>query len=427
MSQSAALLERRHNSVIKGVPTASPIVAAKAKNAEVWDVDGKRYIDLAMGIAVCNTGHCHPEVIEAVKAQAEDYTHVCSQVMHYEPYISLAERINDAAPVEDARTLFVSTGAEAVENAVRLARIATGRTGVIAFNGAFHGRTAMAVALTGKMVPYKHKLGPLVGGVHHAPFPIPHHGISLEESIRGLNTILKVDIEPEDVAAIVIEPVQGEGGFYQTPPELMAEIRRICDEHGIVMIADEIQTGFGRTGKMFAMEHFDVKADIITMAKGIAGGMPLAGIVATNKFADIPVAGSFGGTFGGNPLSCAAGNKVLDVIARDNLCERANEIGARIKERLTKIRDRNDVAPIGDIRGLGAMCAFELVQSKGEHTPRPEAIAPLIEKVRELGVIILSCGFFGNSIRLLPPLTIPMEQLDEALDCIEQALTEIAD
>ena len=426
MSQSAALLERRQNSVIKGVPSASPIVAAKAKNAEVWDVDGNRYIDLAMGIAVCNTGHCHPEVIEAVKAQAENYMHVCSQVMHYEPYISLAERINDKAPVDDARTLFVSTGAEAVENAVRLARIATGRTGVIAFNGAFHGRTAMAVALTGKMVPYKHKLGPLVGGVHHAPFPIPHHGISLEESIRGLHMILKVDIEPEDVAAIVIEPVQGEGGFYQTPPELMAEIRRICDEHGIVMIADEIQTGFGRTGKMFAMEHFDVKADIITMAKGIAGGMPLAGIVATNKFADIPVAGSFGGTFGGNPLSCAAGNKVLDVIARDNLCERADQIGARIKERLNQIRDRNDVAPIGDIRGLGAMCAFELVQNKGEHTPRPEAIAPLIQKVRELGVIILSCGFFGNSIRLLPPLTIPMEQLDEALDCIEQALTEIA-
>ena len=426
MSQAAELRERRAQSVIKGVPTASPIVAERARNAEVFDVDGNRYIDLAMGIAVCNTGHCHPAVIDALKAQAENFTHVCSQVMHYEPYIRLAERINEQAPIEDARTLFVSTGAEAVENAVRLARIATGRSGFISFNGSFHGRTAMASALTGKLKPYKHKLGPLAGAVHHAPFPIPHHGVSLEESIRGLHMLLKVDIEPEDVAGIIIEPVQGEGGFYQTPPELMREIRKVCDEHGIVMIADEIQTGFGRTGKLFAMEHYDVKADVICMAKGIAGGMPLAGIVATNKYADIPGVGSFGGTFGGNPLSCAAGNAVLDVIAEENLLSRANEIGERIITRLHEIKQKSNTAPIGDIRGLGAMCAFELVENTGGHIPKPDAVAPLIEAARNHGVILLSCGFFGNSIRLLPPLTIPMEQLDEALDAIEAALGDIA-
>ncbi len=425
MSKNQELLERRQAAVARGVYTMTPVIAAKAKNAELWDADGKRYLDFAIGIAVCNTGHCHPKIMEAAKAQCDLFTHTAFQVSAYETYIALAERLNELAPMDDAKSVFFSTGAEAVENAVKIARIATGRQGVISFKGSFHGRTALTSALTGKIVPYKAGGGIPVPGIFHAPFPVPHHGISVEDSLAGLHTLFKVDIESKDVAAIIVEPVQGEGGFYQAPPEFLQAIRDVCDEHGIVMICDEIQTGFGRTGKMFAVEHSGVVPDLITVAKAMAGGFPISGVVGKRDVIDAPGPGGMGGTYGGNPVACAAAHAAISVIQEENLCERSAEIGARMVKRLRAMRERNDMAPIGDVRGLGAMVAFELVKKSGGHEPAPEAAAAFTAKARELGLIILACGYWGNTIRLLAPLTIPEQHLEEGLDIIERSLVGI--
>jgi len=425
MTSNAELLARRENAVARGVYSSTPIFAARAKNAELWDADGKRYIDFAIGIAVCNTGHCHPKIMAAAKAQCDLFTHTAFQVCAYETYVALAERLNELAPIEDAKSLFFSTGAEAVENAIKVARIATGRQGVIAFKGAFHGRTSLASALTGKIIPYKAGGGVPVPGVFHAPFPVPHHGISVEDSLAAIDTIFKVDIEAKDVAAIIVEPVQGEGGFYLAPPEFMRALRRICDEHGMIFICDEIQTGFGRTGKMFAVEHSGVEPDLMTVAKAMAGGFPISGLVGKRSVIDVPGPGGMGGTYGGNPVACAAAHAAISVIEEEKLCERSAVIGERMVSRLKEFKAREDLAPIGDVRGLGAMVAFELVKERGGNEPDPEAVAAVTRKALEKGLVVLACGYWGNTIRFLAPLTIPDEHLEQGLDIIEQCLKEV--
>jgi len=425
MSSNIELLERRQQAVARGVYSSTPIFAARAKNAELWDADGKRYIDFAIGIAVCNTGHCHPKIMAAAKAQCDLFTHTAFQVSAYETYVALAERLNELAPIRDAKSVFFSTGAEAVENAVKIARIATGRPGVIAFKGGFHGRTALTSALTGKIVPYKAGGGVPVPGVFHAPFPVPHHGISVEDALYGLETLFKVDIEAKDVAAIVIEPVQGEGGFYQAPAEFMQALRVLCDEHGILLICDEIQSGFGRTGKMFAVEHSGIEPDLMTVAKAIAGGFPISGVVGKRSVIDKPGPGGMGGTYGGNPVACAAAHAAISVIQEEKLCERSVEIGARMVARLNESKARDDMPAIGDVRGVGAMVAFELVKEKGGHLPAPEKAAALTAQALKHGLILLACGYWGNTIRLLAPLTIPEHHLEEGLDILERSLLDL--
>src|SRR6185437_502055 len=319
-----SVFQRRGAAVVRGVGHATPVVAARALNSEVWDVEGRRYIDFAGGIAVLNAGHCHPRVIGAVKAQLERFTHTCFQVLAYEPYVELAERLNKLIPISGPlKTIFLSTGAEATENAIKIARAASGRTGVIAFTGGFHGRTIMASAMTGKVVPYKKGLGPSLPDVWHVPFPTSSNGVTVEQALAYLQFLFRADCDPSRIAAIIIEPVQGEGGFHPAPPALMTALRSICDEHGIILIADEVQTGFARTGKLFAMEHYSVEPDLMCVAKSLAGGFPLSGVVGKAAIMDAADPGGLGGTYAGNPLSCVAALAVLDVIEDENLIARA--------------------------------------------------------------------------------------------------------
>ncbi len=417
---------RREASVPRGVSTMFPIFAERADNSEIWDVEGRRYIDFAAGIAVLNTGHRHPKVMAAADRQSARFTHTAFQVMGYDSYIELAERLNSLAPINGpAKTFLCSTGAESVENAVKIARSFTGRTAVIVFSGAFHGRTLLATAMTGKAVPYKQNFGPFPGDIHRIPFPIPHHGISLNESLHALKLLLKTDVDPNHVAAIVIEPVQGEGGFQAAPVELMVELRRICDEYGILLVADEVQSGFARTGKLFAMEHYPVKPDIITVAKSLAGGFPLAGVIGRTDVMDAPLPGGLGGTYGGNPIACAAALGVLDAIEQDGLLARSIAIGENMVARLRAMKLRNDTAPIGDIRNVGAMVAFELVKARGGNEPDPDKTKALTAAALRHGLILLSCGLFGNTIRLLVPLTASDALVTEGMDMIENSLIEI--
>ncbi|MBW7837326.1 MAG: 4-aminobutyrate--2-oxoglutarate transaminase [Sphingomonadales bacterium] len=422
---NADLLLRRTAAVPRGVANATPVYAARALNAEIWDVEGKHYVDFAAGIAVLNTGHCHPKVIAAAEAQLKRYTHTAFQVMAYEPYIELAECLNKLAPFSGpAKTIFVTTGAEAVENAIKIARHHTRRPGVIAFTGAFHGRTTLTMGLTGKVEPYKAGFGPSLPGIYHVPFPVPHHGVTVEDSLKALAYLFKVDIEPAQVAAIIIEPVQGEGGFHPAPPELMHALRDLCDRHGMLLIADEVQAGFGRTGKMFGIEHSGVEPDLISIAKSLAGGFPLSGVIGRASIMDSPLPGTLGGTYGGNPVACAAALAVLDVIAEEKLVDRANAIGARVKEKLQAIQARNDVLPMADIRGPGAMVAFEIVKARGSMEPDADAAKRVTAKALENGLVVLSCGVFGNVIRLLMPLTTPDAVLDEGLRRLEKSLAD---
>jgi 4-aminobutyrate aminotransferase/(S)-3-amino-2-methylpropionate transaminase len=401
----------------RGVGIQTKVYADKAENAEIWDVEGKRYIDLAAGIAVCNTGHNHPDVIAAVRNQLDRFSHTCFQVAPYDVYVTLAERLNKLAPGgTPKKTLFLTTGAEAVENTVKIARRYTGRTAVISFSGGFHGRTMMAMALTGKIVPYKKGFGPFPAEVYHVPFPIEYHGISIGDSLAALEKLFKADVEPERVAAIIIEPVQGEGGFYPAPEGFLSQIREICDQHGIVMIADEIQTGFARTGKMFAIEHAGVEPDLMSMAKGLAGGFPLSGVVGKAEIMDSVDPGGLGGTFGGSPISCAAAHAVLDIIARDDLCRLAREIGEQIRHWAEQLQTTTDC--IGDIRISGAMSAIELVENGNADKPAAELAAAIAAEAAENGVILLTCGVRGNVIRFLPPLTIGKQMLGEALGIV---------
>ncbi|MCZ0733189.1 4-aminobutyrate--2-oxoglutarate transaminase [Phreatobacter sp. AB_2022a] len=423
MTTNAELLSRREAAVVRGVGHVTPISAQRALNAEIWDVEGKRYVDFAGGIAVVNTGHCHPKILAAVSEQMQRFTHTCFQVLMYEPYILLAERLNAIAPIQGPlKTAFFTTGAEATENAIKIARAATGRSGVISFTGAFHGRTIMASAMTGKVVPYKKGLGPTLPDVWHVPFPVPQFGVSVEDSLKFLGYIFKADVDPSRVAAIILEPVQGEGGFHQAPPELMRALRRICDEHGIVLVADEVQTGFGRTAKMFAMEHYDVSPDLICVAKSLAGGFPLSGVIGRAAIMDAADPGGLGGTYAGNPLACAAALAVLDIFAEEKLLDRAAALGTRLMTRLEKLRMRNDLMPIADIRGLGAMVAFDIVKERGSAEPDAEATKRVVQFAHENGLILLSCGTNANTIRILTPLTAEEAIVDEGLDILEKAL-----
>jgi len=420
------LLNRRNAAVPRGVASATSTFAVKGENAEIWDAEGKRYLDFAAGIAVCNTGHRHPKVMAAAAAQSEAFVHTAFQVLPYETYITLAERLNQLAPINNAKTIFMTTGAEAVENAVKIARYHTKRPAVISFVGAFHGRSMLTMGMTGKVVPYKTGFGPFPASLYHAPFPIEHHGISVQDSLNALEKLFKADVEPEQVAAIILEPVQGEGGFYIAPKEFMQALRALCDKHGILLICDEVQTGFARTGKLFATEYFGIEPDMMTVAKALGGGFPLSGVIGKAEIMDSPEPGGLGGTYGGSPLGCAAAHAVLDVIEEEQLCDRSNKIGARMVERLQQMKERNDTTAIGDIRGLGAMVAFELVKERGGHTPDPDKVKQLTAQALEKGLVLLSCGIYGNTVRLLAPLTIPEEQLEEGLDILEQSLTEIA-
>ncbi|MGV1772424.1 4-aminobutyrate--2-oxoglutarate transaminase [Agrobacterium vitis] len=418
--QNSQLAARRTNAISRGVGVTTQIYAERAENAEIWDVEGRRYIDFAAGIAVVNTGHRHPKVIAAVKAQLDCFTHTCHQVIPYENYVRLAERLNQAVPGNfEKKTIFVTTGAEAVENAVKIARAATNRSAVIAFTGAFHGRTFMGMTLTGKVTPYKVGFGAMMPDVFHVPFPVELHGQTMEDSLAVLDKLFKADVDPERVAAFIIEPVQGEGGFYEVPRLFMQKLRQIADKHGILLIADEVQTGFARTGKLFAMEHFGVVADITTMAKGLGGGFPIAAVTGRADIMDAPGPGGLGGTYGGNPIGIAAGNAVLDVIEEEQLADRATSLGNRLKQRLHSLSDA--VPEIADIRGPGFMNAVEF-NLPGSKTPDADFTNKVRTIALEKGLILLTCGVYGNVIRFLAPLTIDEKTFSEALDILEETL-----
>jgi 4-aminobutyrate aminotransferase / (S)-3-amino-2-methylpropionate transaminase / 5-aminovalerate transaminase len=423
MPTNAELLERRNAAVPRGVGHATPIYAARAENAEVWDVEGKRYIDFAGGIAVLNTGHRHPKVMAAVQAQLERFTHTAFQVMAYEPYIALAERLNKLAPFKGpAKTIFFTTGAEAVENAIKIARVFTGRPGVISFSGAFHGRTLLTMAMTGKVLPYKKGFGPFPSDVYHVPFPIEHQGVSVADSLKAINFLFKADIDPARVAAIILEPVQGEGGFFVAPKELLVELRKLCDAHGILLVSDEVQAGFARTGKMFGIEHSGVEPDLIAIAKSMAGGFPLSGVVGRANIMDASETGGLGGTYGGNPVACAAALAVLDVIKEEKLLDRANAMGDRIKTKLNQFAKRNDLMPIAAIRGPGAMIGFEIVKHRGSFEPDADATKRLTTAALQNGLIVLNCGVYNNVIRILVPLTASDAIVDEGMGMLENAM-----
>jgi len=423
MSTNIGLQLRREKAIPRGVGTAHQVFAGRAENSELWDVEGQRFIDFAGGIAVLNVGHRHPKVVEAVKRQLELYTHTAFQVTAYEPYIELAERLNALAPFSrPAKSILFTTGAEAVENAVKIARAATGRSAVIAFGGGFHGRTMLTMALTGKVQPYKRKFGPLPNEIFHLPFPVVDMGVSTEDTLKALDLLFRADIEPGRVAAIIVEPVQGEGGFYEAPTELLRALRSICDRHGILLIADEVQTGFARTGKMFGIENSGIEPDLISVAKSLAGGLPLSGVIGKADIMDMVEPGGLGGTYGGNPLACAAAMAVLDIIRDEDLLERANKIGASIKGRLAAIAARNDVVPITAIRGPGAMIGFDIVKRRGEYEPDPEATKRVTANALAHGLVLLSCGVYGNAIRILVPLTVTEEILEQGLQILELAL-----
>lgn len=422
MNTNQDLIRRHQAAVTNGIGTKK-IYAARAENAELWDVEGKRYIDLAAGIAVNNTGHRHPKVVAAIKAQADAFVHTCFNAAPYESYVRLAERLNAIAPVNGpAKTMLITTGAEAVENAVKVARVATGRSAVIAFAGAFHGRTMLGLALTGKVIPYKRGFGPFPADIYHAPFPNQLRGITVEQSLAALEQLLAVDVDPARVAAFIVEPVQGEGGFLPAPPAFLQALRAMADKHGILLIADEIQSGMARTGRMFAIEHSDVKADLVVMAKGLAGGMPLSAVVGRAELLDAAQPGGFGGTYAGNPLAVASANAVLDVIEEEGLVERAAWIGQVLTDRLSAYASRQGLNRIGEVRGLGAMVALEFVTDRQSLTPDPALATAVMNEAEARGLITLTCGTSFNVIRLLPPLTIPEDQLDEALDILEAAL-----
>lgn len=415
-----SLTDRKNAAISRGVGMTTQIYADRAENAEIWNKEGNRYIDFAAGIAVVNTGHRHPKVIQAVKDQLDRFTHTCHQVVPYENYVELAERLNRLVPGDfEKKTIFATTGAEAVENAVKIARHFTGRPGIVSFAGGFHGRTFMGMALTGKVQPYKAGFGAMMPDVWHLPFPNPLHGVSVEEALKALERLFKSDLEPSRVAAIIIEPVQGEGGFYEVPAGFMEKLRGLCDKHGMLLIADEVQTGFARTGKLFAMEHHGVAADLTTMAKGLGGGFPISAVTGRAEVMDSPNPGGLGGTYAGNPLGVAAAHAVLDVIEEEDLCERAVRLGQRLKQRLAAARDQ--VPEIIDIRGPGFMNAVEFNIADTE-TPAPEFANKVREEALKRGLILLTCGVNANVIRFLAPLTIQDAVFDEAMDIIDASL-----
>ncbi|MFS9382711.1 4-aminobutyrate--2-oxoglutarate transaminase [Citrobacter sp. ANG330] len=415
------LNERRLQATPRGIGVMCGFYAERAENATLWDVEGREVIDFAAGIAVLNTGHRHPKVIAAIEKQLQSFTHTAYQIVPYESYVRLAERINKRVPIDGpVKTAFFSTGAEAVENAVKIARAYTKRPGLITFGGAFHGRTFMTMALTGKVAPYKIGFGPFPGSVYHAQYPNALHGVSTADALQSLDRIFKADIAADQVAAIILEPVQGEGGFNVAPTEFMQALRTLCDTHGILLIADEVQTGFARTGKLFAMEHHGVQPDLITMAKSLAGGMPLSAVAGRADVMDAPAPGGLGGTYAGNPLAIAAAHAVLDVIDEEQLCARAAALGTTLVGALNQAKA--DCPFIAGIRAQGSMVAVEFNDPR-TGKPSPEFTRQVQDRALQDGLLLLSCGVYGNVIRFLYPLTIPDVQFRQALDIITRSLT----
>ncbi|RKF22450.1 4-aminobutyrate--2-oxoglutarate transaminase [Altericroceibacterium spongiae] len=423
MVTNAEFLTRRQRAVPRGVATATPIFADHAENAELWDIEGQRYIDFAGGIAVLNTGHRHPGVMAAVEAQLTRFSHTAFQVVAYEPYIALAERLNALAPFSgDAKTLLLTTGSEATENAVKLARAATGRSAVIAFGGGFHGRTLLASAMTGKVTPYKKKIGPMPPEVFHAPFPTGLNGATVERSLAAIDALFTADVEPERVAAIIIEPVQGEGGFHVAPKPLLEALRALCDKHGILLISDEVQAGFARTGRYFAIEHTEVEPDLVSVAKSLAGGFPLSGVIGRTAIMDALDPGGLGGTYGGSPIGCAAALAVLDAIEQEGLNARSSAIGAHMKERIADWV--SDGLPVANLRGLGGMIGFDLLDSEGRVSG--EIAKSVCRQSLEDGLILLNCGPAGETIRILVPLTASDELIDQGMSIIRGAIAKVS-
>ena len=411
---------RKEQATARGVGVMTQVFAARAKNAEIWDVEGKRYIDFAGGIGVLNTGHCHPKVIGAVEAQLARFTHTCWQVMPYPGYVELAEKMNRLTPGAFAKkTIFFSTGAEAIENSIKIARTATGRSGVIAFSGAFHGRTMLAMTLTGKVAPYKAGFGPFPPEIYHAPFPIDLHGTSVDDALAGIERLFKADIDPARVAAIIIEPVQGEGGFYVAPPELLRRLRELCDAQGMLLIADEVQSGFARTGRWFAMEHAGVEPDIIVTAKSLAGGFPLSAVTGRADVMDAAAPGGLGGTYAGNPVAVAAALAVIDVIESEQLVARADRLGNALRHTLDELRKTEP--RIAEVRGLGAMIGVEFIDPRSG-LPDPAFAKRVQANALDAGLLLLTCGIHFNVIRFLMPLTIPDPVFTEGLQILERSI-----
>lgn len=422
---NAALMARREAAVPRGVACAAPIFAAHAENAELWDVEGNRYIDFAGGIAVLNTGHRHPGVIAAAKAQEDRYTHTSFQVVPYEPYVALAERLNALAPGSSPKkSLLVTTGAEAVENAVKIARAYTGRPGVIAFSGGYHGRTIMTLGLTGKVSPYKKDVGPFPADIFRAPFPDARNGITVKDALQALETLFLTDADPARIAAIILEPVLGEGGYHPVPTEMWVALRAICDKHGILLIADEIQAGFGRTGKWFAIEHSGVVPDLLTVAKSMAGGYPIAAVIGRADIMDSIAPGGLGGTYGGNPVACAAALAAINAIETEGLLDRSIALGETFRARFAEIGARTAPYRMWDIRGLGAMIAVEFVTDFDTGAPDAAFTKSVIAHALKRGLILLSCGMRGNAIRIMVPLTASDALIEEGLAIFEAALAD---
>ncbi|MFP5422131.1 MAG: 4-aminobutyrate--2-oxoglutarate transaminase [Gammaproteobacteria bacterium] len=420
-----SLMQRRTAAVPRGVGQIHPIFAESAKNATVTDVEGREFIDFAGGIAVLNTGHLHPKVVAAVQEQLTKLTHTCFQVLAYEPYVELCEKVNARVPGDFAKkTLLVTTGSEAVENSIKIARAATGRAGVIAFTGGYHGRTMMTLGLTGKVVPYSAGMGLMPGGIFRAQYPCELHGVRTDDAIASIERIFKNDAEPRDIAAIIIEPVQGEGGFYVAPKDFMLRLRALCDQHGILLIADEVQTGAGRTGTFFAMEQLGVAADLTTFAKSIAGGFPVAGVCGKAEYMDAIAPGGLGGTYAGSPIACAAALAVMEVFEEEQLLDRCKAVGERLVTGLKAIQAKHN--SIGEVRALGAMIAMELCEGGDVHKPDAALTGQIVAKAREKGLILLSCGTYGNVLRVLVPLTAEDALLDRGLAIIAECFDELA-
>jgi 4-aminobutyrate aminotransferase/(S)-3-amino-2-methylpropionate transaminase len=417
---------RKADAVARGQGNIAPVYVERALGSELWDVEGNRFIDFGTGIAVCSAGHCHPKITAAVSEQLNKFSHTCVMVTPYDSSVRLAEKLNQLAPgASKKKSIFVTTGAEAVENAVKIARAHTGRRGVIAFNGGFHGRTMLAMGLTGKITPYKNLFGPFPAEIYHAPYPIEYHGISVDESLKAVDNLFKVDIAPGDVAAIIVEPVQGEGGFYPAPVEFLQALRALCNEHGIMLVVDEIQTGFARTGKMFCSEYAGIEADLMTVAKGMANGFPIAAVVGKAEVMDSPLPGGLGGTYAGSPLGCVAGLAMIDVIEEEKLADGANHVAEVFRSRLDALQAKYPTR-IGHLRtGHGAMMAMELVIDGDAEQADAELTKALIGKAYENGLALLSCGSRGNVIRFLPALNISDALINEGMDILEACLAEL--
>lgn len=419
--KNTVLEQRRQAACPRGVGVQTQSFTARAQNAEIWDVNGKRLIDFGSGIAVLATGHRHPAVMAAVERQLRDFHHTCFQVTPYESYVELCEKLNSRTPGAFAKkTALFTTGAEAVENAIKVAKAATGRSAVIAFSGAFHGRTLLGMALTGKVHPYKAGFGAMPPDVWHVPYPAEALGVSVEDSVLAIDRLFKADVDPQRVAAIVLEPVQGEGGFYIAPTALLRKLREICDAHGILLVVDEVQTGFGRTGKLFALEHHGVDFDLLTMAKSLAGGFPLSALTGRAELMDAAAPGGLGGTYAGNPLAVAAALAVLDVMDREALPQRAEVLGDRLVEKIDGLRQR--VPSITQVRRLGAMVGIEFRDEAG--TPLPQFVKRVQDLALAKGLLLLTCGVHGNVIRFLFPLTIEDAVFEEGLALLADALLE---